>query len=260
MKNKTPVSVFIIAKNEEDRIHYSINSVKNWADEIIVIDSGSDDKTVEISKKLGATVLFNEWKGYGQQKIFGESICKNDWILNIDADEEISPELKNEIEIALKDNDKKAFHIPIKTMSLNSQKPPRFAPSNEPIRLYNKKFAGFKDSIVHDSVVVNNNTKVGELKNIVYHRSFRSYKHAIEKINYYSTLQAEDMFAKGKKPSLLKIITEPFWAFFKAYFLRKYIFFGVDGFIEGIIYAFSRTIRLAKTRELYKNKPNNLIS
>jgi glycosyltransferase involved in cell wall biosynthesis len=92
-----PVSVFIITRDEEERLHFAINSVKGWVDEVLVIDSGSTDKTCEIAEKLGAKVTYNEWKGYGQQKIFGENLCRNKWVLNIDADEEITDEVKNNI-------------------------------------------------------------------------------------------------------------------------------------------------------------------
>ena len=98
MQQSYPLSVFIIAKDEEDRIPESIKSVIDWADEVIVIDSGSKDKTVAISEEFGASVIYNEWNGYGPQKVFGEGKCRNDWILNIDADEAISPKLKEEIQ------------------------------------------------------------------------------------------------------------------------------------------------------------------
>ncbi|MEJ1472056.1 MAG: glycosyltransferase family 2 protein [Candidatus Sedimenticola sp. (ex Thyasira tokunagai)] len=97
MKTHLPISVFTIAKNEADRIHYTISSVNEWVDEVIVIDSGSTHNTVEVCKSYGATVLFNEWRGYGLKKSFGEAQCKNDWVLNLDADEEVTKELQNEI-------------------------------------------------------------------------------------------------------------------------------------------------------------------
>ena len=84
---KIPLSVSIITKNEEDRILNAINAIKNIADEVVVIDSGSDDKTCEIALKAGAKVIYNKWPGYGQQKIFAQNQCRNDWVLNIDADE-----------------------------------------------------------------------------------------------------------------------------------------------------------------------------
>ena len=85
-----PISCFIIAKNEEDRIGKAILSVKDFVEEIIVIDSGSKDDTEMIVTNLNASIIFNEWQGFGPQKRFGEDQCKNDWVLNIDADEYLS--------------------------------------------------------------------------------------------------------------------------------------------------------------------------
>lgn len=254
---KIPVSVFIIAKDEADRIPQAINSVIDWADEVIVIDSGSSDNTVEISEKLGARVVFNEWNGYGPQKIFGETLCKNKWLLNIDADEEITAKLRDEIIEQFSSEPKyKAYKMRIKILSRFASKPAPFAPYHNQIRLYHIDYAGFKDSTVHDSVVLKDgvNEKVAQLKNIVLHRSFRSYRHAIAKINRYSGMQAEHMLANGRNPSALRIALEPFLAFIKGYFFKRYFLMGVDGFLEGFIYAFARTIRLAKARELFKEQ------
>lgn len=252
-----PISVFIIAKNEADRIPASINSVIGWVDEVIVIDSGSDDDTVAISESLGAQVLFRAWEGYGPQKVFGEGLCRNKWVLNIDADEAVSPKLKAELTQLFAGNEPefKAYQIPIKIVSRFASKPSLLAPSNDPIRFYHKQYAGFKDSTVHDSVVFRDghtNARAGHLKGILLHRCFRSYTHAITKINYYSTMQAEDMFKHGRKPSALRIMIEPILAFMKAYTLRRYFLLGVEGVVESLLYALARTIRLAKARELWK--------
>src|SRR5437764_957280 len=93
-----PISAFIIACNEADRIGRAIASVRGWVDEIIVIDSGSSDDTVKVAQSLGARVLTHAWPGYGLQKRFGEEQCKNRWLLNLDADEEVTPELAQEIQ------------------------------------------------------------------------------------------------------------------------------------------------------------------
>jgi glycosyltransferase involved in cell wall biosynthesis len=257
VSKKIPLSVTVISKNEADRISYTIKSVTDWADEVLVIDSGSEDDTVSIASKLGAKVIYNEWQGYGPQKIFAENQCRNKWILNIDADEEISEKLKEEI-IALFDDgepDADAYHILIKIMNRFASKPSRFAPSNDPVRLYNKEKAGFKSSTVHDSVVLKEaGGKIGKLKNCVNHRCFRSFTHAVFKINHYTTMQAEDMYERGVKPKKIRIIFEPLFAFLKAYFLRRYFLLGVNGVIEGVIYAFSRTLRWAKLIELTKER------
>ena len=258
MAGKYPVSVFIIAKNEEDRIGHSIRSVRDWVDEVIVIDSGSTDNTVALSKELGASVVYNEWQGYGSQKIFGESLCHNNWILNIDADEAVDTSLKSSIEMLFSQAEIpcKAYHLNIKIMPNYAKKPGKFAPSNDPIRLYDKRYAGFKSSTVHDSVVMKegHTQKAGKLEGIVIHRCFRSLSHAVEKINFYSSMQAEDMLSRGKNPSLLRLLIEPFFAFFKAYILRRYWLLGASGYVESIVYSFARTLRLAKAREAFQRK------
>ncbi len=257
MTKKIPLSVFIITKNEADRILPVINAVKEIADEILVIDSGSNDGTCEISTNAGAQVIFNEWKGYGQQKIFGENKCRNKWILNIDADEELSPELASEIEdIFLRNEDKKyhGFRMKIVNKFCFEKKPHKYAYYYNQLRLYNKDFAGFKNSSIHDSVELKekNSNKIGQLKNIVYHQSFRSFEHWIEKINSYSSMQAKDSFAKGKNSCAFKIVLAPCLAFFKAYFVRRYFIYGFDGLIYSKIFAFSRFAKAIKTREEFR--------
>ena len=132
----------------------------------------------------------------------------------------------------------------------------KFAPYNSPIRLYNKKTAGFNSSSVHDSVIPrSSDVSVVLFNSPVLHRSFRSLKHAVEKINAYTTLQARDMVEKNKPmPYSIRIIFEPLLMFVKAYFFRKYFLLGLDGFVESFMYAFAKTLRLVKVRELWKEK------
>lgn len=253
-KKKYPISVFIIAKNEEERITKVIESVKAWANEVIVVDSGSIDKTLELAKKAGATkVTYNKWQGFGPQKAFAENLCKNNWVFNLDADEICSHDLSHEIMDLFKHqkiSTYSAYKVCIKIKPRFSKNIFNFAPQDIVIRLYDKSKAGYDKSIIHDSVIVQKG-KTGELKNNVIHNCFLSYKHAIDKINYYTSLQAEHLFKKGRNPSAMRIICEPFFAFFKAYFLNKYIFWGLEGFIEACIYSFSKTLRLAKAKELF---------
>jgi glycosyltransferase involved in cell wall biosynthesis len=254
----TPISVFIIAKNEGDRIEQVIKAAKEIADEILVIDSGSSDDTCKIALRCGAKVLFNEWKGYGQQKIFGEEKCKNKWILNIDADEEISPELSAEIkQIFARRIDKNiaGFRIKIVNKFRFEKQPKKWAYYYNQFRLYNKELAGFKNSSIHDSVEAKSTKNaILQLKNIIYHQSFRSYSHWIEKINSYSQMQALDSFKKGKKPSLAKVFFAPILAFFKAYFVRRYFIYGFEGLIYSALFAFSRFAKAIKTREIFCEK------
>jgi glycosyltransferase involved in cell wall biosynthesis len=256
------LSVFIITKNEADRIESVINAVKDVADEVLVIDSGSSDKTCEIAMKAGTKVMFNEWKGYGAQKIFGENQCRNKWVLNIDADEEVSKELGQEIKDLFFGNEYENFYgfrIKIVNKFRFEKKPKKLAYYYNQLRLYNKDFAGFKNSTVHDSVELKqkDEQKIGQLKNIIYHQSFRSFEHWIDKINSYSSMQASDGVVKGKSASIIKIFFVPTFAFLKAYFVRRYFIYGFDGFIYSYLFAFSRFAKEIKTRELFRVKNSN---
>ncbi len=254
---KLPISVFIITKDEEERLSYAINSVRDWVDEILVIDSGSSDSTVSLAEKLGARVMYNEWKGFGAQKIFGENQCRNKWILNIDADEEITEEVKANIFKVFENGEptEAAFNMHWKMLFLTQSKAPDIGVTSNFIRLYNKEKAGFRDSTIHDSVVIKQSGgSLGEIEGYVNHRCFKSLKHWADKINYYTTLQAEEWVAKGRKAPGVRIVIEPILAFFKSLFIRKYFLYGIDGFMASIMYAYSKTLRLAKVRELYKMK------
>ncbi|MFZ9180929.1 MAG: glycosyltransferase family 2 protein [Rickettsiales bacterium] len=251
-----PISVFIITKNEADRIGKIIQSVKSFADEIIIIDSGSTDDTKKICDELQVKFIFNPWQGYGPQKIFGENICKNQWLLNIDADEEVSPELANEIKEIFNQEiqpEVAGFRVKIVNKFRFEVKPHRFAYYYNQLRLYNKNFAGFKNSSVHDSVILkDSNHKILQLNNIIYHQSFRDFSHWVDKINSYSTMQAKDAVLKNKKLGFFKILLAPTLAFFKAYFVRRYFIYGFNGIIYSYLYAFSRFLKMVKIREEFE--------
>jgi glycosyltransferase involved in cell wall biosynthesis len=222
---------------------------------VLVVDSGSTDKTLEVCESLGAKTMYNEWSGYGPQKVFAEKTCKHDWVFNIDADEEIMPALRDEI-IALfskGEPEAKAFNIKRKMLFDYQQKPPPFAPSDFFVRLYDRRCAGFSDSPVHDKVHLHKGKEV-TLKNYMLHRCFRSYSHWADKINYYSSMQAEDRLKKGKNVSALRVLVDPPLSFFKAYIMRRYFVYGVEGFIHSMVYVYARLMRLAKTREKFREQ------
>jgi len=248
---KLPISVFIIAKNEADRISTTINSVKDWTSEVIVIDSGSTDDTVTVANFQGARVVYNEWEGYGLQKRFGENECENDWLINLDADEEISPELAKEIKSLFADGEPEmsGYIMPVRDMLPHEKKLAPLAHNNPCLRLYNRTKGRFSDSPVHDSVIIEEG-QVGELKSPIYHRSFRNVAHAIEKLNSYSSVQAEHLRKKRVKFFYARLVFEFPFSFIKAYFVRMYILRGWRGFIYAMIYAFSRFARLAKYMEI----------
>lgn len=254
------ISAFIIAKNEESRIGRAIESLKSVSEEIIVIDSGSTDNTVQISKDLEAKVIFNEWTGYVNQKIFGEGLCKNDWIINLDADEELTKELQDEISSMFKANsqdDYKAYDIDVTIMHRNDLKPRWFAPRNVCRRLYNKKYVNFANTsgyTTRDSVSwsagYGNKTDFRKLTSPALHYSGASIEQLVSKANFYSSEQANDIMKSGRHISRLRVISEFFFWLIKAFFIRRYFVFGFDGFVDSMIFSFARFLRLAKAREL----------
>jgi len=245
-----PLSVFIIAHNEADRIAATIDSVKAIAGEIVVIDSGSTDDTVAVAESHGARVIFNAWPGYGLQKRFGEDACTHHWLLNLDADEALTPELAAEIAALFAQGEPPltGYVLQVRDMLPGEEVLLPQAHTNRCLRLYNRNKARFSESPVHDSVIVADG-KTAELAAPVLHRSFRSLTHAIEKMNSYSSAQAENLQKKGLDFPLARLLSEFPVAFLKVYFIRGYALRGRRGFIYAVNYAFGRFMRIAKYLE-----------
>ncbi len=248
-----PVSVFIIALNEADRIGATLASVHPIADEIIVIDSGSTDGTAEVCARYGATVVPHAWEGYGPQKRFGETQCRNDWVLNLDADEVLSPALTDALRTL--DFSADGYRLSIADALPGEPLPGRFAHTTHAVRLYRKSRGSYANSTVHDRVHFPKDATIVALQQRVYHYSMRSVSHAIEKLNRYTTMLANDLTTREKHIPFFyaRLLTEPCTAFFKSYVLRGDILRGWSGFINAWIYAFSRFARLAKHFESRRN-------
>lgn len=218
------ISVVIITKNSEKYIKDAIKSAL-FADEVLVLDSGSSDRTCEIAKKLGARVEFQEWLGFGKQKQKAVELAKNDWVFVLDSDERITEELKEEL-LNFKPDRNAYFVGRINYFWGKSIRYLGLFPDYS-IRLFNKKKASFNDKEVHESVECN--CKKGYLKNNLIHLAYESVEEFISKQNRYSTL--------GAKPNKLKAIFAPFWTFFKLYFLKLGFLEGWDGFIIARLYS-----------------------
>ena len=245
MNNKLPISCFIIAQDEADRIANTIGSVIDIVDEVIVIDSGSTDGTQDLARQLGCKVFFNKWKGYGPQKRFGEDCAKNEWLLNLDADEYLSDQIKSEILQIFDDNNNQYnfFSMKVTPIYPNWKRPRIFSASHECVRLYNKRFGRFSNSPVHDSVETNN-SKIFYFKNHVYHNSVRSFKHLIEKEESYIQLQSKTLKDKNKIFLFLRIFVEFPLAFIKYYFIRRHFTGALTGLVTSLILAYYRWKRV----------------
>ena len=252
MSDRLPLSAFIIAKDEADRIGRAIGSVMGWVDEVIVIDSGSTDDTVQVAERLGARVVQNPWPGYGPQKRFGEDQCRNDWLLNLDADEEITSDLRTEIEALFQaelHTSADSWRIMIRDVFAHESEPAPWAYGYHQIRLYDRRKGRFSDSSVHDTVRPLEGTTTKNLNGIMGHRSIRSLNFQVGKYNRYSNMQVEDMRSRGRSLPRWRLLTEFPVAFLKGYFARKYWRYGWWGLILSMNYAHSRFLRVAKAYE-----------
>lgn len=251
------LSVFIITLNEADRLPKALSSVQSVADEIIVIDSGSTDGTQEVAQSLGAQVIHNDWPGYGQQKRFGEDQCRNTWVLNLDADEALTPGLVEDIRACLQNPAHDGYRLFIADVFPHEDAPASFANGYWQIRLYNRDVGRFDPSTVHDAVHMPPGARVGKLKGWVEHRSQRSLTFSIEKMNRYSSMQRDDFMARGRRLPKWRLVTELPLSFLKSYILRGNYRYGWWGVVHAMTYGISRFLRVAKIYEMQLQKKGN---
>ena len=245
------VSVYIICKNEEKHIKRVLESVKEFT-EIIIVDSGSIDNTLEIAKNYTDNIYHQEWMGFAKQKEYARSLCSNEWVLNLDADEELTIELKNEIISTINENKVDGLNIKISSLYLgkfNSEK----SKFNRRIRFFRKDLGYYPDKLVHESIIVNG--KIKKAKGFIYDYGTIDLKTHLDKINAYSSLRAEEKFEKNKKSSLFKLLFVFPLAFFKSYIIKRSFLNGTRGFIAAMNNSFYAYLKEAKLYELNnKNK------
>lgn len=246
-----PLSIFIITFNEADRLPRTLAAVRHLSDDIVVIDSGSTDGTRALAAALGARVIENAWPGFGPQKRFAEAQCRHPWLLNLDADEWVPPDLASEIAalFAAGEPAADAYEIRIAEVFPGEGAPHRFAYALAPVRLYRREAGSYSPSPVHDRVDLRPGMRVRRLAGIVHHFSVRSIGDQVAKLNTYSDQQVSDLVARGKQVSGWRLFFEFPAAFLKAYFARRHFVRGRYGFITAMNYAFLRWLRVAKEFE-----------
>ncbi len=248
LKEGPKLSVYMITYNNERTVEKALRSV-TWADEIIVVDSFSHDKTVEICRKFTNKVFQRRWPGHRDQYQHAADLTKNEWIMFIDADEEIPPELAEEIRGVLKEERKgvDGFHVYRRTYYLGRWiRYGGWYPDYE-IRLY-RRDKGRWEGGLHAKVVVNG--KVGSLKNQYLHYNYRDISDQIQIIDRYSQIAVEDMLKKGEKFSLLKLLFHPPFRFVKEYLLKSGFRDGLPGLIIIVATMFYVFIKYAKLWEM----------
>ena len=218
------LSVTVITKNEAHNIAACLQSVM-FADQIVVMDSGSTDETVQIARSLGAEVVVNaDWPGFGIQKNKALALASSDWVLSIDADERLTPELLAEIRATLKAPLFDVYSFPRLSSYCGQYMRHSGWYPDRVTRLFRRQCARFSDDLVHEKLMTS--TAVGQLNCALLHESFRDAESVIDKVNRYSTAGAMSLFTRGKKSSVSKALFRGMWAFFRTYFLRL-------GFLDG---------------------------
>lgn len=241
-----PISCCIIAHNEADRIERTLLAVRDLVQDLVLVDSGSTDDTVAIAQKLGVRTFYNPWQGYGQQKRFAEDQCRFEWVLNLDADEVLTPESVQEIRMVFKNGlNFSAYRMKFCNIYPGEKKPRLWADYHNYVRLYDRTKVRFKNSAVHDTVDTGD-IPVGQLNADIYHFSARSFAHMRAKLDTYTTLQAKTL---KKKPNWWIFMRLPFeypFVFIRYYFARCYFTGGWSGLCVAHISAEARMMRLIK--------------
>lgn len=249
---KEKISISIITFNEAKIIKQCLEKL-NWADEILVVDSGSTDDTVAICESFGAKVVYHAFENFGAQKQFALDQTANDWVLSLDADEVLSDELIDEIKNLNLENEYKGYYIPRTHVFLNTIFTYGSENKKPILRFFNKKFGRFTPNKVHETIVVDG--KLGYLKNEMLHYTVFDFDIAIQKQIKYALLSGELFYEKNKKSNLLKILFKFPFDFFKIYFLQRNFLNGYHGFTWSMFSAFSSYLKYAYLRELRQNKP-----
>ena len=235
------ITAIIPTLNEATNIRRAIDSV-SFADEIIIIDSFSDDDTVAITKEYPVRLIQRKFDDFSSQKNYAIKEASNDWVFLLDADEEINAILKEEIikkipntkdEIGFYFN--RDFYFMGKRIAFGGYA------NNKVIRLFNKKFCKYNGNLVHEKIIANG--KVGQFKEPMLHWSYKNFTHYLNKVHRYKEFQAKELLAKNKRSTFLHITIKPFFRFFSHYILKLGFLDGYRGFIIAAIQGYGILIK-----------------
>lgn len=245
--NKIPMSVTLITFNEEANLQRAIKSV-SWAEEVVVVDSGSTDRTVDIAKSMGAKVFHRDWEGYGKQKNFAQSMTSHDWVLNIDADEEVSAELGRYIHQVLSikvGGMTKTVGYAIPRMTYYVGRWIRYGGwyPNRQVRFTHKRFSRWTEPEVHEECLVQGS--VQEIDAPIYHHSFPSIVSQIQTNLRFSILGSKELLKQGVGPSWIRLVCKPLGKFLECYLIKQGFRDGVAGFIIAVNAAHSMFLKQA---------------
>jgi glycosyltransferase involved in cell wall biosynthesis len=241
------LSVVIVTKNEEERIRACLEAVA-WADELIVVDAESEDKTASIARELTDHVIVRPWPGYAAQKNHGLEAARGAWILSLDADEIISPALRAEIEhVVAVDGPADGYAVPRRNIVWGRWVRHGGLYPDWQVRLFRRGRGRFSERAVHESVQVDGDVR--RLAGHLEHRSYRDVSDFLARADRYSTLAAEDLVRQGRRVHLRDLVLRPLGRFVGMYVLERGFLDGRRGFLLAALYAYYVLIRSAKVWE-----------
>jgi len=254
--NKNRISAVIITYNEAQNIDRTLESLA-WCDEIIVVDSGSSDDTVARCEARGCRVVYHPFSGFGEQKQFAVSQASHQWILSVDADEVISPDLQNQI-IEIFSRDEVAytgFYLPRTLVFMDRIF--RYGNENKHgfLRLFNRDYGGFTDAPVHEGVKIKGRTMT--LQGTMLHYSYRDIEQYFSKFNRYTSMAATELHAKGRSANRLMIVLRLPITFLQTYILKANFLNGFPGFVWSLFCGFYPSVKYLKLYELTTKSPES---
>jgi glycosyltransferase involved in cell wall biosynthesis len=251
------ITATIITLNEEANIQRALESL-GWADEIIVVDSGSTDRTVEIARRFTSKVIVNDWPGYSAQKNFAAGQAGNDWIFSLDADEQLSSQLISEV-THLEDpgGNVAGYEMPRLCFYMGRWiKHSGWYPDYK-LRLYNRTTGCWKGDFVHESVSVEG--RVERLSGQLLHYTVRSASDHHQRMDRYTSLAAEEMHKKGKRASKAALVISPVTSFFRSYALRLGFLDGIPGLAIAYFAAHYSFLKYIKLWEIQRKTSNRTL-
>jgi glycosyltransferase involved in cell wall biosynthesis len=238
------ISATIITFNEERNLPRAIESLR-CADEVVVVDSGSTDRTVEIAEKLGARVVESPWPGYAKQKNVAAAAAAHDWILSLDADESLSEALEGEIWRVKKNGPQfDAYTMPRMAQYLGRWIRHSGWYPDRKVRLYNRRKATWTGEFVHETVKVEGT--LGHLESNLLHFTCESLSEHLKTMDRYTTLAAEQLLASGERVTWGRLIFEPPWSFFRTYVVKLGFLDGLEGLAIANMAALYNFVKYAK--------------
>ena len=250
------LSVIIVAKNEAHNIVECVHSC-SFADEILVLDSGSTDGTPDLARQAGARVIETDWPGYGPQQQRGIAASSGDWVLSLDADERISPDLKDEIRKAIEQPRAEGYRLPrLSTFCGQFIHHSGWRPDYT-LRLVKRDLAGFTDHFLHAHMTVQGSR--ADLKHSIIHHSYRDLRDVLDKLDRYSSGNARDMADRNlPAKGLGHALAHGFWAFFRTYVIRAGFLDGAAGLMLAIYNGECTYYKYLKHREMQLARPSGL--